>query len=85
MNTTASSPNVVARLRQRIADARRLGYRVRIEVLEDQQAGWCQVGKSKLIFIDLSQSAAEQLAQLDETLAEIAAVSSRSADASRAA
>ena len=45
-----------------------MGFQVRMEVLEDQQPGWCQIGNSKLLFVDLSQTAAEQLAQLEELL-----------------
>ena len=64
-----SQQNVVDRLKQRIGDAKRAGFRVRMEYLDDQQASWCVIGGVKTIFIDLSQSAAEQLCQLDESLA----------------
>lgn len=76
--------NVVARLRHRIDQAKRQGFHVRIEVLGDEQPGWCQVGTKRLIFLDLSQTAAEQLAQLNETLASFTAIASESAT-SRAA
>lgn len=61
--------NVVLRLKRHLAQARKLGFKVRIEPLEDEQAGWCEIGGTRILFIDLSQTAAEQLAQVEETLA----------------
>lgn len=61
--------NVVQRLRRRADDARRMGFEVRAECLDGQHATWCQIGDRRIVFMDLSQSAAEQLQQLDETLA----------------
>ena len=60
--------NVVQRLRRRTEDARRLGLEVRMEYLDGQAATWCQIGERRIVFIDLSQSATEQLEQLNETL-----------------
>lgn len=64
--------NIVTRLRTRIRDAKRQGFRVRTEILDEEQASWCVIGDVKTIFIDLSQTAAEQLSQLNETLATFA-------------
>jgi hypothetical protein len=64
--------NVIERLRQRIRDAKGMGIRIRSEWLDDQQATWCEIGGVKTIFIDLSQSATEQLEQLEESLASLA-------------
>lgn len=64
----AAYENVVQRLQRRIREARRLGYRVRSEWLDDQQPGWCQIGGITTIFLDQTQPAAEQLAQLEESL-----------------
>lgn len=61
--------NVVARLKRRMEDARSLGFKVRMEALEGEQATWCEIAGVPTLFIDLSQTAAEQLQQLDETLA----------------
>ncbi|TWU57569.1 hypothetical protein [Rubripirellula reticaptiva] len=71
--------NVVIRLKKRLAHARKAGFKVRIEVLDDEQPGWCQVGSSRILFLNIAQTAAEQLAQLEETLqdfAELAKLSS---------
>lgn len=62
--------NIVERLRRRMAEAKRMGFRIRTEWLDGQQATWCEVGGVKTIFVDLTQSTAEQLQQLDETLEE---------------
>ncbi|TWU40752.1 hypothetical protein [Novipirellula artificiosorum] len=62
--------NVIERLKRRTNDARTLGFQVRTEYLDGEQATWCMIGKQKTIFMDLSQTAAEQLRQLDESLAE---------------
>jgi len=61
--------NVVARLRRRIEDARSLGFKVRLEPLDGELATWCEIGGVPTLFVDLSQTAAEQLQQLDEALA----------------
>ena len=60
--------NVVSRLRQRLHDARSRGFKVRMEVLNDEQASWCVISGVLTLFVDLSQTAAEQLQQLEETL-----------------
>ncbi|TWU56852.1 hypothetical protein Poly51_27690 [Rubripirellula tenax] len=63
---------VVARLRRRIRQAKSAGFQVRMEVLDDEQAGWCQVGRTRILFVNLSNTAAEQLAQVEETLRDFA-------------
>lgn len=63
-----SDPNIVERLRSRMGDARRLGFRVRSEWLDGQQASWCEIAGVRTLFVDLSQPAAEQLATLEDTL-----------------
>ena len=60
--------NVVERLRRRRQDAKRLGFHVRAEVLGDEQASWCEIAGKRVLFLDLAQTAAEQLHQLDEIL-----------------
>lgn len=63
-----SSDNVVARLQQRLIDARQAGLEVRLELLDGQQATWCEIAGSPTLFVDLSQTAAEQLQQVDEAV-----------------
>ncbi len=67
-----SDENVVVRLRRKIRQAKQQGFRVRSEYLEDQQATWCEIGGVKTLFIDLSQTADQQLLQLEESLASFA-------------
>lgn len=64
--------NIVVRLKKRLAHARKMGFKVRVEVLDDEQPGWCQVGSSRILFLNVAQTSAEQLAQLEETLQEYA-------------
>ncbi|WP_164102554.1 hypothetical protein [Candidatus Laterigemmans baculatus] len=59
----------VALLRQRIADARRLGVRIRSEWLGGETGGGCEIGGTRWIFLDLSLSVEEQLGQLSDALA----------------
>jgi len=58
----------VQRLRATIDHAEQLGFEVRKVVLEDQTAGWCQIGAKKLLFLDLAATAGEQLQQLTDIL-----------------
>lgn len=60
--------HVVGRLRWRIQDATQMGFHVRSEPLDGRPADWCQLGNRKMIFLDLSVPAAEQLAQLEDVL-----------------
>ena len=57
---------MVAKVETELQDAGR-GFKVRMEVLEDEQASWCVIA-GVLTFVDLSQTAAEQLRQVEETL-----------------
>ena len=68
-----SKENVVIRLKQRLAEARAMGLRVRMEMLDGEQATWCEIAGAATLFVDLSQTAAEQLQQVEETLAAYAA------------
>lgn len=60
--------NVVSRLKRRIDEARSLGFKVRMEPLDGEQATWCEIAGVPTLFVDLSQTAAEQLQQLEEAL-----------------
>ena len=64
-----SNENVVSRLKQRLSEARSLGFKVRMELLSDEHASWCEIAGVPTLFVDLSQTAAEQLQQVEETLA----------------
>lgn len=59
----------VATLRQRIADTKRLGVRVRSEWLGGETGGGCEIGGIRWVFLDLSLSVDEQLGQLSDALA----------------
>ncbi|MFK8114497.1 MAG: hypothetical protein AB8B91_20015 [Rubripirellula sp.] len=70
MLPTNDDANVVARLKQRLAEVRKLGFKVRVEMLDDPQASWCEIAGIPTLFVDLSQTAAEQLQQVNETIRE---------------
>lgn len=61
--------NVVVRLRRRLGEARGMGFNVRLEPLEGEQASWCEIAGIPTLFVDLSQTAAEQLQQVEQALA----------------
>lgn len=63
-----ANENVVARLKQELAAARAAGLCVRMEVLEDEQASWCEIAGVPTLFVDLSLSAAEQLMQVQSAI-----------------
>ena len=67
-NGDLATDNVVSRLRQRLHDARATGFKVRMEVLDGEQASWCVISGVLTLFVDLSQTASEQLQQVEETL-----------------
>lgn len=67
-----SQPNVVQRLNQQIRTVKKLGFQVRSEVLGDQAATWCEVAGKKMLFLDVSQTAAEQLRQIEDLMSQYA-------------
>jgi hypothetical protein len=67
--------NIVAKLNSRIREVRRQGFQVRQEVLGGHQSSWCEIGGKKILFLDASQTAREQLAAIDEALAGYQSVS----------
>ncbi|KAA1262040.1 hypothetical protein LF1_46010 [Rubripirellula obstinata] len=70
--TTSRSPtgdNVVVRLRRGIQQAKAAGFEVRMEHLGDGEAGWCQIGSKRILFLDAAQTAQDQLEELGEALA----------------
>jgi hypothetical protein len=67
-NAFPRSQNVVERLKARLSDARSLGWTVRLEVLQDEQPSWCVIAGVPTMFVDVSQTAADQLRQIDQTL-----------------
>ena len=66
-----TSENVVQRLRRRIAESQSDGTVVRVEILQDHQANWFELRGIRTILLDASQTAAEQLGQLEDILVEI--------------
>lgn len=61
--------NIVQRLQSRLDEVRSLGFDIRWEVLEDEQAGWCVLAGVPTLFLDLGQTAGDQLRHVDEILA----------------
>jgi hypothetical protein len=53
---------------QALAVARQLGYCIREEWLEGSGGGQCEFAGRRWIFVDLAQSAGEQLEQIAEVL-----------------
>ena len=72
--------NVVQCLQARLKEASEQGVKVRLEILEEEQASWCLIGTKPTVFIDLSQTASEQLRQLEEILAEYQAYRRRQSE-----
>lgn len=62
--------NVVQRLRTKIRQARASGFTVRQELLGPHQPTWCEIGGRKMLFLDAAQPAREQIATIDEALAD---------------
>lgn len=63
-------PNVAMRLRESLKTAKGLGFNVRFVTLDGESPGWCIAGKSKMAFLDLKATTSDQLAQLEEILAD---------------
>lgn len=76
---TSGSPNVLQRLQHSTRAARRAGFTIRAEWLDGETAGWCEFGGSRWIFVDLSLPVIEQIAQIDEALANYRGHSPKSA------
>lgn len=70
---------VVCRLKDRIDLARTLGFQIRNEWLDGAESTWCEVGGTKILFIDLSQTAADQLSQVNDAIESCAGKSFRRA------
>ena len=64
-----ANENVVVRLKQRLREARSIGFQVRMEALDGEQASWCEIAGVPTLFVDVSQTSAEQLHLVEETLA----------------
>jgi hypothetical protein len=54
----------VERLEQAVKEAEKRGFAVRFEPLQGAAGGLCEVGQRKYIFVDLTATLAEQLAQM---------------------
>ncbi len=62
--------NIIERTRAKLELAQSLGFQIREELTDSQEATWCEVGDSKFLFINLALGVVEQLDQLDRLLAE---------------
>lgn len=64
----SEQPNVAQRLRQRLNEAKALGFEVRSELFDGESANWCILGGKKVLFLDLAASTSEQLQQIEDAL-----------------
>jgi len=64
----APAVHTAEKLDAALAVARRLGYKIRLECLDGQPGGGCEISGKKWLFLDLSLSPQEQLGQVLETL-----------------
>lgn len=69
-----SGDHIIDRLRQRMRHVRSLGFQVRQEVLPGHTAVCCEIGGRRVMFVDSSQPARDQLAAIDEALLGYSAV-----------
>lgn len=60
--------HTIEKLEKAIAEAVARGYEVRLEPLGGASGGWCEFGKRKWIFVDITASVAEQLEQVRSAL-----------------
>ncbi len=81
INDPQLQENVVERLRTRIRQARASGFIVRQEVLGSHQSTWCEIGGRKMLFLDAAQPAREQIATIDEVMADYRAAMARNSAA----
>lgn len=68
-HTTKTAESIVQRLKRRIDEAHRLGFKVRHEWLDGLESSWCELGGVKMLFLDVSKNAAEQLEQVNGAIA----------------
>ena len=59
---------IVKRLQHRIDVAKAMGFEVRNEWLDGPETTWCELRGVKILFLDLSQSATEQLEQVEQAI-----------------
>ncbi|MFG0287536.1 MAG: hypothetical protein ACF8CQ_05150 [Rhodopirellula sp. JB044] len=69
-----SDENVLDRLRRMTRIARQYGFEVRGAPLEGAGCTWCEIRGRRVLFLDLSQPAAEQALAIREILDETASV-----------
>lgn len=67
-NDPSTVSSKVAMLRQRAAEAKKLGIQIRSEWLGGETGGACEIGGKRWIFLDLSLSVEEQLEQVEDAL-----------------
>ena len=59
-------------LKQRLAEARQRGFRIRKEWLGGETGGACEVAGKRWLFLDLSLSIEEQIEQVEDAMAHLA-------------
>ena len=64
-----ATENIVQRLNHRIEQAKGLGFEIRTEWLDGMESTWCELGGTKILFLDVSKNAVEQLDQVDKAIA----------------
>lgn len=60
--------NTVEQVEQLIRVAESSGYEIRYECLDGAEGGFCEVGKRKILFLDLNQTAVDHLDLLKSVL-----------------
>ncbi|EMI45848.1 MULTISPECIES: hypothetical protein [Pirellulaceae] len=66
--------NVLQRLQRMTRIARQFGFEIRGEPLGGAGSTWCEIRGRRILFLDLSQPAAEQAIAIREILDETAAI-----------
>jgi hypothetical protein len=64
------SGNIVDRLKIALHRAKQIGYAVRMEPLGGRGTTWCEINGRVYLFVDLSQSASEQLTDVESILSD---------------
>lgn len=80
-----STENVLERLKRMAKIARNHGFEIRGEPLGGEGSTWCEIRGRRILFLDLSQPAAEQAIAIQEILDATATLRPHAPAAARAA